>query len=266
MLRPLSLVLLAALAAGGAIAATPVPRADARGAVARPDSVRTRSLAVLYFDNNTGDAQYDALGRGMASMMITDISAVPEIRIVERERLQHVLEEQRMQQSTMFDPSTAVKTGKLLGAEYLVTGAFSAVKPVLRIDTRVIRVETGEIVKSTKVTGLEDRFFELQQRLAKDLVAALPVAVSPEAMERLRERQQRNRIDNVNTMIAFSQAVARYDGGDYVGAAARMQPVLRDAPDALVVKLFSDEVKRRSGNVAKRKIREGLKGWLGSRP
>ena len=43
----------------------------------------------------------------------------------------------------------------------------------IRIDTRVIRVSTGEIVKTAKVTGDEKKFFDLQQKLSKELLDGL---------------------------------------------------------------------------------------------
>ena len=46
-----------------------------------------KAVAVLRFDNNTGDARYDNLGRALSTMMITDLSVVEAIRLVEREKL-----------------------------------------------------------------------------------------------------------------------------------------------------------------------------------
>jgi TolB-like protein len=195
-------------------------------------------------------------------MLITDLSGVPEIKLVEREKLQAVLAEQKMQQSGFFDPATAVKAGKLLGAEYLLTGAFTARDPEIRIDTRVVRVETGEIVRTAKVQGKEDKFFDLQQKLARELVKGLPVAVSPEAMAELEARQQKNRIENGNTMVAFSQGLQRMDYGDYVGAVEKLGPVVIKAPESEIAQAAYAEAKRRSGNAAKGKAREALKGVL----
>jgi TolB-like protein len=221
-----------------------------------------KTVAVLYFDNNTGSADYDAMGRGVAAMLITDLSGVPEIKLVERERLQSVLAEQKLQQSGFFDPETAVKTGRLLGAEYLLTGQFTASNPEIRIDTRVVRVETGEVVRTAKVQGKEDKFFDLQQKLAKELVKGLPVAVSPEAMAELEARQEKNRIDDGRVMVAFSQGLQRLDYGDHVGAIEKLGPVMIKAPESAIVAAAYAEARRRSGNVAKQKVRDGLKGAL----
>src|SRR6476469_1468885 len=117
------------------------PRVTASNPPSAPSTAKT--VAVLYFDNNTGARDYDNLGRGMASMMITDLSAVKDIQLVEREHMQDVLKEQEAQHTKYYDQSTAVQTGKLLGAEYIVTGAFVSVQPSMRIDTRVIRLQSG---------------------------------------------------------------------------------------------------------------------------
>lgn len=235
---------------------------QAQGLGRTPREAPPKTVAVLYFDNNTGSADYDAMGRGVAAMLITDLSGVPEIKLVEREKLQAVLTEQKMQQSGFFDPATAVKAGRLLGAEYLLTGAFTARDPEIRIDTRVVRVETGEIVRTAKVQGKEDKFFDLQQKLARELVKGLPVAVSPEAMAELEQKQQKNRIDDATTMVAFSQGLQRLDYGDHVGAIEKLGPVMLKAPESAIVQAAYAEAKRRSGNAAKQQVRNKAKELL----
>jgi TolB-like protein len=235
-------------------------RAPARASA--PVSAPPKTVAILYFDNNTGSADYDAMGRGVAAMLITDLSGVPEIKLVERERLQAVLAEQQMQQSKFFDSTTAVRTGRLLGAEYLLTGAFTAKDPEIRIDTRVVRVETGEIVRTAKVQGKQDKFFELQQKLADELVKGLPTAVSPEALEALRAQQHKSRIDDATTMVAFSQGLTLLDNDDIVGAVEKLGPVMLRAPESVIVQAAYSEAKRRSGNKAKAAARDRAKDIL----
>ena len=260
-MRPRPVVRRLAAVAAFLLALPAAARAQPPGRAPAP-AAPPKTVAVLYFDNNTGSADYDAMGRGVAAMLITDLSGVPEIRLVEREKLQAVLAEQKMQQSGFFDPATAVKAGKLLGAEYLLTGAFTAKDPEIRIDTRVVRVETGEIVRTAKVQGKEDKFFDLQQKLARELVKGLPIAVSPEAMAELEQRQQKNRIDHGNTMIALSQGLQRMDYGDYVGAIEKLGPVVVRAPESEIAQAAYAEAKRRSGNAAKQKVRDKARDLL----
>jgi TolB-like protein len=80
MNRPASLLL--------GLAAVLVPHArDAQ----RPDAAPRKTVAVLYFDNHTGRSDYDPLGKGLASMMISDLSSVEQIQLGERERLQDLV-------------------------------------------------------------------------------------------------------------------------------------------------------------------------------
>lgn len=245
------------------VAATAVASPRVAG-LRTPHNTAAKTVAVLYFDNNTGSADYDNLGRGMASMMITDLSAVKDIQLVEREHMQDVLKEQEAQHTKYFDQSTAVQTGKLLGAEYIVTGAFIAVQPSMRIDTRVIRVDNGAIVKTAKVVGNQDSLFALQQRLADSLVDGLSIALSPEQRQQLRAQQERDRIDHLSTMTSYSQALTLFDRGEYSGAIEKMQPVMRDAPNSLVVQLTYNEMKRRAADKAREKAKDKITGGIRS--
>lgn len=238
---------------------------------AEPPSAAAKTLAVLYFDNKTGSADFDPLGKGIAAMMITDLAAVEALQVVEREHLQDVLKELEQQRSSFFDQSTAVKAGKLVGAEYILAGQISAVSPRIRIDTRVISVETGQVVKAAQVTGDEEKFFELQQKLAKNLIKDLSIALSPEDEQKLDEQQSSNRIDRLATMVSLSQAISLFDRGEYVDALGKMTPVVRSNPKSLVVQLTYEEMKRRAEVKArqqakektKAKVREGIRGIFG---
>src|ERR1044071_5880735 len=186
MLRPATVVLWFALTA----AVAPAGRT--------PASAPKKSVAVLYFDNYTGKPDYDPLGKGIASMMISDLSSVPEIQLVERDRMQDLIKEIDAQHTKYFDSTTAVKVGKMVGAEYIVVGAFAALDPKMRIDTRVVRVETGQIVKTAQVSGDEDKFFDLEQKLANKLIDGLGIALSPEEQQKLASQQRANRVDAVS--------------------------------------------------------------------
>jgi len=206
-----------------------------------------KAVAVLRFDNNTGDTRYDHLGRALAAMMISDRSVVEEIQLVERERIEDLQKELE----AYVDPATAQSVGMMVGAEYVVTGAFVAIDPEMRLDTRVDRVETSEIVKTAHVTGKKDEFLALEQELADSLVDGLGVVLSGEDRERLRAQQEANRIDDVETMIAFSQALCFLDGGDYVDGLEQIQKVRDAAPGSRLVQITFEHLRDRAAADAK---------------
>lgn len=210
-----------------------------------------KAVAVLRFDNNTGDPQYENLGRAMATMMVSDLSVVEEIRLVERERLEEVLGELDFQQSPYVDPSSAQTLGQIVGAEYVVTGAFTAVDPEMRLDTRIVRVETSEILKTAQVVGPRDQFFDLQQRLAEEFIDGLALTLTEADRERLRAQQEANRIDDLETAMAFSRALCLLDNGYYAEGFDAIREVQEAAPDSRLVGATMELLKARAADEAK---------------
>jgi hypothetical protein len=137
--------------------------------------------------------------------------------------------------------------------------------PDIRIDTRVVRVETGEVVRTAKVQGKQDKFFDLQQKLADELVKGLPTAVSPEALEALRAQQQKSRIDDATTMVAFSEGLRRLDNDDVVGAIEKLGPVMLKAPESVIVQAAYAEARRRSENKGKTMVRDKARDLIRKR-
>lgn len=225
-----------------------------------------KTVAILYFDNYTGSSDNDPLGKGISSMMISDLSVVQEIQLIERERMQDLIKEQELQHTKYFDSTTAVRTGRMMGAQYVVVGSFTSVKPQMRIDTRVVRVETGEVVKTAQVTGDQDKFFDLEQALADKLIDGLGLALSPEDKNKVVAQQKANRIDNVSTMTSYSQALALFDQKDYAGAVVKMGPAVAASPNSMLLRVAYSDMKRRAGNtaadMAKDKIKSGIGGLI----
>jgi TolB-like protein len=257
-MMPGALLILWLLAASGLS-----PASDPPSASVVPDNRKT--VAVLNFDNRSGDSQYDALGKGLASMMITDLSEVEAIQLVERERLGQLITEIDLQQTRHFDPATAARVGRFVGAEFVVTGTVVALQPSIRIDTHVVRVETAEIVKTAQVTGREDRFFDLQRRLSEALIDGLEVALSPEEWERFHAQQERNRIEELRISVQYSQALDLYDRGEYLDAAERMYQVMQAAPNSLVLQLTYEQMRRRGAQQGRRRAGDAVRGLLRGR-
>src|SRR6185295_18022133 len=136
------------------------------------------TVAVSYFDNNTGQAEMAPLAKGLADMLITDLAAVPGIQIVEREKLNQALAELQLSRSRFIDPATAQKLGRGLAARYLLTGGYTMANTAFRIDARVFNVETGAVLASRSVEGKREAFFDLEAELVAFLAGALQVKVA----------------------------------------------------------------------------------------
>src|SRR3989442_14685179 len=93
-----------------------------------------KRVAISYFDNNSKDKAWDPIQKGLADMLITDLSQLKSVQIVEREKLNSILDELKLQQSKYIDPATAVKIGRGAGAQYLLTGGYEFDGEAMRID------------------------------------------------------------------------------------------------------------------------------------
>ena len=82
------------------------------------------TLAVSYFENTSKDTALAPLSRGLAEMLITDLSTSSLVTVVERSRLNDVLKEISLQKNPFFDSKSAAKLGKGLGAALIVTGSY----------------------------------------------------------------------------------------------------------------------------------------------
>jgi curli biogenesis system outer membrane secretion channel CsgG len=142
---------------------------------------KTQTVAVFYFENNSvADREaMDGLSKGLAAMLVTDLAQVPGLRIVERERIQYILDELKMQKTEYFDQSASVKIGKLLGAHRLLLGSFSKIdKTKMRIDVRLVKTETSEIISADKVEGKPSQLAKLQNDLTSMVVKWLGVKLA----------------------------------------------------------------------------------------
>jgi len=220
-------------------------------------------VAVLRFDNNTGDERYEHLGRAMSSMMISDLSVIERIQLVERERIEEVMGELDLQYSGRVDEDTAVQLGMIVGAEYMVFGSFVTVDPEMRLDTRVTRTETAEIVTTADVRGQGQSLFDLQQQLADTLIAGLELVLTEEERAQLRAQQEANRIDDVETAIAFSEALCLLDYGAYPEAFEAIQRVRSAAPNSQIVGVTFNLLRDRAADDARDRVTGGVRNRLG---
>ena len=107
------------------------------------------------FENNCiqDREKFDPLTSGIPSMLASKLTNITKLKFVERERLNDVLNELNLDQSTEIDPSTAQNLGKLLGARALILGSFMILDDKMRVDLRIVETETGLTIKAEEVTG-----------------------------------------------------------------------------------------------------------------
>lgn len=182
-------------------------------------------VTVLYFDNASGDAELEYMRKGLADLLITDLVAWEGVRIVERNRLEDALKELKFQQTKYIDKSTAAKLGQILGADYQITGTIQKVGAKLALDARLTRVRSSETLITAREVDEPDKIFELEQRLANQLIAKIDGALTPNAQAR-----KKAKVPDAATLLAFSKALELADQGKLEESQAAMRAVVSKAP------------------------------------
>ena len=187
----------------------------------RPEEVGTdvspNVVAVVPMQYQGGDEKYEALGRGLAEMFTTDLANVERLKVVERVRLQALLDELKLAQSEYVDQSTAPRVGNLLGAGRIVGGSYLVTGDELRLQVTLADVATGERMPQLKDqrAGL-DNLFDLQTRVTFSIVDQLDVELTPQERAAIEEVPTQS----IQAFLAYSRGLMEEDRGNY-GAAAR---------------------------------------------
>jgi TolB-like protein len=93
------------------------------------------------------------LGELLSSEILETIKQKGTYTVVERERLQLVLEELKLGTTSLADESTRLRLGKLVGATLMVFGGYQAIGDMVRLDVRLVEVESGRTIKAVFKTA-----------------------------------------------------------------------------------------------------------------
>jgi len=200
------------------------------GAQQRSQDTRP-GIAVFPFNNGgsygQGKEDFDALERGIAGMMISELAQNPAARVVERQEIQRLLDEQNLSTQNRVDPQTAAKVGKLVGARYVVAGTFIDFYGDFRVDVRLVNVETGEIVKTESERMQRDHMFDIIRNVAARLMkdASLPAVQRPASDQRM------SRQVPTEALTYYSRALLFHDRGQKDKAVEMYTRALAIFPD-----------------------------------
>ena len=186
------------------------------------------TVAILNFQSNTGDASIDAmLSTGSAETIISDLSLIQEITVVERTRIVEVMKEIELGMTGIIDDETAQQAGKLMGVQYILMGHWQKFADQFRVNARLVEVETGNIVVSIKETGNVNSVFDLQDSISEQILSNLQITISESDKAKIRKRET----VSIEAYKEFSRGLTEYDKGNKTETNYHMQKALEYDPD-----------------------------------
>ncbi len=204
---------------------------EAQAALKDENSLDTASLpentvAVLYFKNMGAKEALDPLQKGIADMMITDLSRVRKLKVVERLRLQKLLEEMGLGMTGLVDEASAPRVGKLLGAGQFVSGSFLDLSDYrFRIDAGLVQTK-DQFFDSKTVEGKLLDLFKMEKDLVFEVIDGLGIPLSQQEREEIRIIPT----DNILAFMAYCRGLDFEDKGMFGQAAGEYQKSLQLDP------------------------------------
>ncbi|HUF27364.1 MAG TPA: CsgG/HfaB family protein [Gemmatimonadaceae bacterium] len=201
-------------------------------AQATPDQSRAPTVAVLYFTNSAlvDHAQYAPLSKGIADMLVDALAQNPGIRVVERDQLQHVLEELKLHGTDQVDPETAVRVGKLLGARHMLTGGF-VIDPRrdIRLVIRAVNVETSQVEYTESVQGKADNILALISELGTKVNTGL--RLPPLTAVSQRRQSSTSAADQYRAFYLVSKSIEEQDKKNFDVAIGLLREAIQIYPE-----------------------------------
>jgi TolB-like protein len=196
-------------------------------------------IAVLPVNNGgsygQGKEDFDALERGIAGMMISELSQNPAARVVERQEVQRLIDEQNLGAQGRVDPQTAAKVGKLVGARYVILGTFIDFYGDFRVDVRLVNTETSEIVKTESERMQRDHLFDIIRNVAARLMkdASLPALQRQASDERMSRQIPTEALTYYSRGLLYSDRGQKDKAGEMFQHAIDIFPNFAEAREGL---------------------------------
>ena len=110
-----------------------------------PPPDKPTNIAVVNFNgNNISNGEVNAL----TDRLRVELFKTKYFKVIEREMMEEVLEEQGFQQSGCTTDECMVQIGRLIGVQKIIGGSISKVGNIYSVSSRIVNVETGEIEKT----------------------------------------------------------------------------------------------------------------------
>jgi serine/threonine protein kinase/Tfp pilus assembly protein PilF len=141
-----------------------------------------KSIAVLYFENQSGVKEDEYLRDGITEDVITELNKIRGLNTFSRPTVLAFRDK----------PVTPTQIGQQLGAAYVLTGTVRRAGARLRISAQLVDTRTDFQLWSERFDREMQDVFEVQDEMARKIAEALRVTLSPQELEALADKPTEN--------------------------------------------------------------------------
>jgi tetratricopeptide (TPR) repeat protein len=186
------------------------------------------TLAVFYFKDTSSDNKYRHLQKALSMMIITDLSQIESLQVVERLRMQFLLAEMGLGQTGLVTKETAPGVGKLLGAESLVVGTLESGS--LSVKSTIASSSRQDVVGIFTVTAEEQEFYILEKEIVFNILKVLGISLTPAEEELVGKYHTKS----LKAVIYFGMGLEALDEGKWEEAKNLFDKAREEDPEFLL--------------------------------
>lgn len=192
-----------------------------------PQATVANTAAVFPFANLTEQPEFNGLRKGMAVLLVTDLSKLKGLNVIERARLQALTEELNLREGGFGADDSMPPAGKYLGAQWLVGGTIRRQGDALRIEAGVLEVPASRTVGRAEAEGGREDLLRMEKDLVFKIAGLLGIVPTSEEAMALR----RPITTSLRAFSDFSACLERSDRQQYREAAKLCESALKADPN-----------------------------------
>lgn len=187
-------------------------------------SIPSNSIAVVDFDGSSLPPETAPLASGLAEFTAIDLSKVSSLRVVERQKIDALLNELKLAETGVSDPNTAPRMGRILGSRNVVTGNLIGLgKEELRLGGAIVNIAESSAVTTDPSEGKLKGIFKLQKEFVFKIIDNLKIELTQEE----RDAIQKVPTESYLAFMAYCRGLGYARRGMYKQAAQEFQSAVK---------------------------------------
>ncbi len=152
------------------------------GSGAKAAAARQKSVAVLYFENQSGAKEDEYFRDGITEDILTELWKIKQLEIFPRAEILAFRDK----------PMTALQVGEQLGAAYVLEGSIRRAGNRVRITAQLVEVSTRHFVWVERFDRQLEDVFAIQEEIARNIAQALRITLTPQEEKTIASKPTEN--------------------------------------------------------------------------
>ena len=181
----------------------PAVEKSASGSAAQAAQSKQKSVAVLYFENQSGAKEDEYFRDGITEDIVTEISKIAQLQIFPRSEMLAFRDK----------PVTAQQVGQQLNASYVLEGSIRRSGNRVRITAQLVEASTRHSVWAERYDRQLEDVFAIQEEIARSIAQALRITLTPQEEKTIARKPTENTL--AYDFYLRGRSYARRENMDY---------------------------------------------------